>query len=201
MKHLKGSLVFGLFAITMIATGMSNGANAQNIVDYSQVMKSLNASSDTARRVGIDTGAIRRNIEARIKAEGTENATAPFSVLDELKKLPQLIVQIQFNLDADTIRPQSWVTVGRIADALHHPLLASNRFLIVGHTDSRGKRQYNLDLSERRALSVAAMLTSVFRVNSARLLAMGLGEEQLFDRKNPKNDVNRRVEFFNMGPN
>jgi OOP family OmpA-OmpF porin len=117
-----------------------------------------------------------------------------------LKKLPQLVVQNQFDLDSDAIRPQSWVTVSRIADALHHPLVAGNRFLIVGHTDAQGKRLYNFKLSERRAQSIVGMLTSTFKVNPSRLAAMGLGEEQLFDAADPNNGVNRRVEFFNMGP-
>ncbi|MCP4074400.1 MAG: OmpA family protein [Hyphomicrobiales bacterium] len=196
MKYLVSLLVSGLFGFT--ATLMD--VQAQNRVTYSQVMQSLVTSGKTARRVGIDTGVIRQDIENHIRAEGTENAQTSFSVLDELKKLPQLIVQIQFDLDSDSIRPESWVTIGRIADALHHPLLAGNRFLIIGHTDARGKRLYNLGLSQRRALSIVEMLTSTFRINPMRLVALGLGEEQLLDTGKPNNGVNRRVELLNMGP-
>ena len=196
MKYLIGLLVLGLAGVSMVISG----AQAQNVVTYNQVMQSLITSGNTARKVGIDTEAIRQEVEARIRAEGTEDAHSATPVLNLLKKLPQLIVQIQFDLDSDLIRPESFVTIGKIADALHHPLAAGNRFLIVGHTDSRGKRLYNLDLSNRRALSVADMLATTFRINPGRLTAMGLGEEQLFDAANPKNGVNRRVEFFNIGP-
>ncbi len=196
MKYLVSLLISGFVGFAT----MSSGAQAQNTLTYNQVMQSLVTSGKTAKRVGIDTGAIRQDIENRIRAEGTENAQTSFSVLGELKKLPQLIVQIQFDLDSDSIRPESWVTIGRIADALHHPLLAGNRFLIIGHTDAQGKRLYNLDLSQRRALSIVEMLTSTFRVNSQRLVALGLGEEQLFDAEKPNDGVNRRVELFNMGP-
>jgi OOP family OmpA-OmpF porin len=196
MKYLIGLLVFGLAGIVISTTRIQ----AQNVVTYKQVMQSLVTSGKTANKVGIDTAAIRRDVEARIIAEGTANAATPTPVLNVLRTLPQLIVQIQFDLDSDYIRPQSWVTIGKIADALHHPLAAGNRFLVVGHTDAQGKRIYNLDLSERRALSVVDLLTTTFRVNPDRLVAVGLGEEQLFDAANPNGGVNRRVEFFNIGP-
>jgi OOP family OmpA-OmpF porin len=196
MIYSTKSLTTGLLCLALM-TGI---AQAQNMVSFNQVIKSLSPTRNTAKRVGINTEAVRRDIEARIKAEGGENAQGQFAVLKELKKLPQLIVQIQFNLDSDVIRPESWVTVGRIADALHHPLLAGNRFLIVGHTDAQGKRLYNLELSQRRALSVTGMLISTFRVNPKRLIAMGLGEEQLFNKSKPNSGVNRRVELLNLGP-
>jgi OOP family OmpA-OmpF porin len=200
MKYSTRSLIRGV-VISAIASLVSiTASQAQNKLSFGQVMSSLVTSGETARKIGIDTEAIKRDVEARILEEGTENAQKPLPVLEVLKKLPQLVVQIQFDLDSDAIRPQSWVTVGRIADALHHPLVAGNRFLIVGHTDARGKRLYNFNLSERRAQSVVGMLTSTFKVNPSRLAAMGLGEEQLFDAADPNNGVNRRVEFFNMGP-
>ena len=196
MKQFAKLPLWGLLGLAMMVTS----AQAQNRVSYGQVMKSLVTTTGTARRVGINTDAIRQDIEARIAAEGTENAKKPSPVLDVLRKLPQLIVQIQFDLDKDTIRPESWVTIGKIADAFHHPLLAGNRFLIVGHTDARGKRLYNLELSQRRAFSVAEMLTGTFRVNPKRILFLGLGEEQLFNTAKPNDGVNRRVELINIGP-
>lgn len=196
MKYLFGSLISGLFGLA-IAT---NGALAQSRVDLQQVINSLVSTSSTARHVGFDTAAVRRDVEKRIRAEGGENARRQFSVIKELKRLPQLIVQIQFQFDSDVIQPSSWVTVGHIADALHHPLLSGNRFLIVGHTDAKGKRLYNFELSQNRAQSVADMLVSVFRVNPKRLLVMGLGEEQLRDTAKPNASINRRVELLNLGP-
>lgn len=196
MKKVANLLVWGFTVLSI----MTVGAQAQNTLTHNQVMKSLVSNSKTARRIGIDTAAVRRDIEARIQKEGTENTQTPSPALDVLRKLPQLIVQIQFDLDADSIRPQSWVTIGKIADALRHPLLAGTRFLIVGHTDARGKRIYNLDLSQRRALSVTDMLISTFRINPKRLLALGLGEEQLLKQSSPNSGVNRRVELINIGP-
>ena len=47
---------------------------------------------------------------------------------------------------------------------------------------------------------VAQILVSVFRVPGNRVIAMGLGEEQLQDTANPEAAINRRVSFYNLGP-
>ncbi len=41
---------------------------------------------------------------------------------------------------------------------------------------------------------------TTFRLNPNRIVAMGLGEEQLFDLTDPNDGVNRRVELVNIGP-
>lgn len=87
-----------------------------------------------------------------------------------------------------------------MADALHHPILLSNKFAIIGHTDAKGSRVYNLGLSDRRALSVMEMLVTTFAVDPAMLTAVGFGEEQLSDLQNPNSGVNRRVQLINIGP-
>jgi outer membrane protein OmpA-like peptidoglycan-associated protein len=47
--------------------------------------------------------------------------------------------------------------------------------VIVGHTDSQGTYQYNMDLSQRRAAAVAAQLSSVYGIQAARLSTAGVG--------------------------
>lgn len=189
--------------LTALAAGLALAAGpsqAQERITYQQALQGLAQSAETAQKIGIDTDAVRQDIEARIKADGSEDAKTAPSVAAALSKLPNFIVQIQFNLDSDIIRPESWVTVGRIADALQHPLVLGDRFLIVGNTDARGSREYNLELSRKRARSVAFMLVNVFGVQPNRMVTMGLGEEALFDTTDPDAAVNRRVELYNIGP-
>lgn len=174
--------------------------HAQNRLTVGELTSQLNQTAGNAQKVGIDVEAIRRDIETRIKAEGTDNAQAAPDVSAVLKNLPNFIVQIQFELNSDVISPGSWSTVGRIADAMYNPLLVGDRFLIVGNTDARGTRESNLTLSERRAAAVAEMLVNVFRVSPQRLMTIGLGEEQLLDTQNPNDGVNRRVQLINIGP-
>jgi OOP family OmpA-OmpF porin len=187
-------------AALLLFMPLSAGAQAQTRLTTGELTKQLNQTAGNAQKVGIDVDAIRADIEARIKADGTENAGGSPPISDVLKGLPNFIVQIQFELNSDVITIESWETVGRIADAMFNPLLAGDRFLIVGNTDARGKREANLNLSDRRAAAVAEMLANVFRVPANRLVSIGLGEEQLLDAQNPNDGVNRRVQLINIGP-
>lgn len=69
--------------------------------------------------------------------------------------------------------------------------------LVVGHTDSTGSPAYNQTLSERRAQSVANVLSSQ-GVSSARLRSFGQGEAQpVASNATPSGRaLNRRVEII-----
>jgi OmpA-OmpF porin, OOP family len=175
-------------------------ATAQATLSEGDIFNSLAGAGEAAQAAGIDVAAIRADIEQRIRVEGTENAAAPPPALQALAMLPNLRVEIQFDLDSDRIMPRSYFTVGRIADGLHHPQLLGFKFAVVGHTDAKGKREYNLKLSQRRAEAVVEALSTTFRVDPSQLVALGLGEEQPQDASNPHAAVNRRVQLLNLGP-
>jgi outer membrane protein OmpA-like peptidoglycan-associated protein len=86
-----------------------------------------------------------------------------------------------------------------IAEALHHPHLLGYKFLVVGHTDATGGREYNLDLSQRRADAIRHALVTTFRILPDRIEAVGLGEEQLRDPGHPGAPINRRVQLVTIG--
>ncbi len=116
----------------------------------------------------------------------------------QLRRLPHLNLDIQFNPDSPVIRPESYRTLGRIADALYDPRLLPYGFLIVGHTDATGRREINLTLSQRRADSVRDVLVTTFKISSKRVQAVGLGEEQLQDAEHPKAAVNQQIEIVTV---
>lgn len=64
---------------------------------------------------------------------------------------------------------------------------------IEGHTDSKGTDAYNLDLSKKRAKSVADYLATL-GVASSRLTTVGYGEQQPVNTENTESAENRRVE-------
>ena len=196
MSVLCKKLLGSAFAL-LIGTSFSL---AQGRINEGDILNSLQGTGQAASAANLNLDALRRDVEKRIQVEGTENAASPPPVLQALSTLPNLTVEIQFDFDSDWIRPASWETIGVIADALHHPLLLSNAFAVVGHTDAKGKRDYNLKLSQRRAGAVRDMLISTFRIPPGRLVALGLGEEQLRDPENPDAGVNRRVQLLNIGP-
>jgi peptidoglycan-associated lipoprotein len=75
-----------------------------------------------------------------------------------------------------------------------HP---ESRIAIQGHCDERGTNNYNLALSERRALSARAYLISQ-GIDESRVHVVGLGEEQpfCFDSNEKCWYQNRRAHFL-----
>jgi len=85
-----------------------------------------------------------------------------------------------------------------ILDSVALVLKEFNKTLVevAGHTDSTGAEQYNQQLSERRANSVAAYLRSR-KVNGERLMVVGAGENYPIANNDTSSgrQLNRRVEI------
>jgi OOP family OmpA-OmpF porin len=79
------------------------------------------------------------------------------------------------------------------AQALLLPQLVNMHFRIEGHTDSVGSRALNLDLSQRRAQSVADFLVSQ-GIDRERLEVRGFGFDQPLPGTRAAAGENRRVE-------
>jgi OOP family OmpA-OmpF porin len=80
---------------------------------------------------------------------------------------------IFFDTDKAVIKPESRPTLDEIAKLLRaQPQL---NVFIVGHTDSQGTFDYNVDLSRRRAEAVAAELAKSYKIANARLRTAGVG--------------------------
>lgn len=189
-------VTIGPLAALCALLAASAPANAQAALTTENLVEGLVGLETTPN---IDVGAMRRIALERIKREGGQSAVNRAPIAEMLYNLPQLTVEIQFNLNSAVIKPASYPTLGRIADALYHPQLSGYRVLVVGHTDATGKREYNLTLSEKRAAAIHEALVTTFRVPPQRVLSVGLGEEQLQDRGHPEAAVNRRVQIVTVG--
>lgn len=85
----------------------------------------------------------------------------------------------------------------QFAAALQTRDLSPMRFAVEGHTDAVGSRDYNLDLSRRRAEAVVNFITGL-GVDASRLQPQGFGfDKPRFGAAN--NPRNRRVEFARIG--
>jgi outer membrane protein OmpA-like peptidoglycan-associated protein len=73
-------------------------------------------------------------------------------------------------------------------------------FLIEGHTDAVGDTEDNLSLSDRRAQSVAEILTKDFNIPAENLETQGYGETQLRAQTDDAARVNRRVTVRRITP-
>jgi OmpA-OmpF porin, OOP family len=107
---------------------------------------------------------------------------------------------VLFDTGMATILPQSYPLLDEVVQVLKdNPSIGPVR--IEGNTDSRGGREYNLDLSERRAKSVLDYLAK-HGIKRSRLRTIGYG----FDHPVATNETalgrakNRRVEFRLLGP-
>ncbi len=155
------------------------------------------ASPETAP--DLDIVALRQQAADRVKSRADAVATKRPPIAPQLLKLPQLVVEIRFDEDAAVIRPESYRTLGRIADVLTDPKLLTSKFLIVVHTVSAGRRENNLTLSQRRADVIREVLVNTFKISSKRLQAIGLGEEQLLDAARPTAAANQRIQIATVG--
>lgn len=166
----------------------------------------INSGDMVSALQGVDESASTINAASlrQLVARGMQDSSRtnrmnrePLSV--ELSQHAQFTIAIQFDFNSARIRPDSFRAVGLMADALYHPYLQGYRFLIVGHTDAKGSREYNLKLSQERADAIRAALINPFGISPARIEAVGLGEEQLLNRSNPEAAENRRVQLINIG--
>jgi OOP family OmpA-OmpF porin len=148
---------------------------------------------------GISATGLRRLAARAVHDPSRDNPLNRAPLSEQLGNLAQLTIAVQFDFNSARIHPDSFRTIGLMADALYHPYLQGYCFLIVGHTDAKGGREYNLGLSQRRADAIRAALINPFGIHPARIEAVGLGEEQLLNRSNPLAAENRRVQLINIG--
>ncbi|TXI06258.1 MAG: OmpA family protein [Rhizobium sp.] len=132
-----------------------------------------------------------------MKAAGKQMAGLPN--WSKVARLPQMVVEIDFANDSVAIEPESYRTLGLIADALHHPNLWAYKFLVVGHTSSTGSDQHNLELSQQRADAIKEILSTTFAVDAGRLYAVGVGEYFPIEGTKSEAANNRRVQLYNLG--
>jgi outer membrane protein OmpA-like peptidoglycan-associated protein len=105
---------------------------------------------------------------------------------------------IMFDVNSDVIRPESFGVLKDIANVLKEN--ADIKVKVIGHTDSDGDDQKNLQLSQKRAAAVAKALQDSFGIDAARMQTDGKGEAvPVGDNKTKEGKaLNRRVEFIKL---
>lgn len=105
---------------------------------------------------------------------------------------------VTFATDSATISGSFYNTLNNLAHSFRE--YDQNTIDIVGHTDSTGAYQYNMDLSRRRAQSVASYLQGQ-GVNYSRMNVRGMGPDQpvASNADSYGRQQNRRVEI-NLRP-
>ncbi|GLU29999.1 OmpA family protein [Brucella sp. NBRC 12950] len=93
-------------------------------------------------------------------------------------------------------------TLRKVATAMQKVLAKDpgETFFIEGHTDAVGSDRSNLVLSDRRAESVASLLTEVYDIPAENLVTQGYGERFLKIRTQAAEQENRRVTIRRVTP-
>jgi len=101
-------------------------------------------------------------------------------------KIQEKYALILFDFNSDAISAGNQEIVSRIVSRMKD--LPQVKAEIVGHTDNIGKEEYNIKLSERRALSVYKLLIASYGEDAAgRITYRGVGPfEPLYDNSTPE---------------
>jgi outer membrane protein OmpA-like peptidoglycan-associated protein len=106
---------------------------------------------------------------------------------------------IYFDVNSAKIKSESWAALNQVASAIKS---VQGKITVIGHTDSDGGKEFNLNLSKKRAESVKQALVKNFGIDASRLLTDGKGASEPVDKNNtPEGKANnRRVEFVLTKP-
>jgi OmpA-OmpF porin, OOP family len=149
------------------------------------------------------------SVEAAAPAATATTATSPSAAAPTLgsttaspgisvpEPRPSISLLIQFDFDSARVRPVSQEALANLALALKSKELQDSRFAIEGHTDAKGRADYNLRLSQQRADAVRDLLVSQ-GVKLDRLKAQGKGSSELALPASPEAAENRRVRIVNL---
>jgi OmpA-OmpF porin, OOP family len=187
----------GLLLGTLAVAAVPVSGRAQTAIPAGEIIDKLSAAGDATP--DLDVAALKQQAADRVKAKADAQPLRRPLIAPLLTKLTQVRFDVLFDPDTSLIRPGSYGMIGSLADALSDPKLQPYKFLIVDHTESGGRRDANLALSQRRADSIRDVLVSTFKISGKRLVALGLGEEQLQDANKPAAPVNARAQIVAFG--
>lgn len=156
-------------------------------------------SSQHARNAALGCGAIGAGVGAYMDAQEAELREELQGTGVQVRRNGDqldLIMpgNITFGTDAYTIRSNFEPVLNSVSTVLYK--FQDTRLRVTGHTDSTGSRDYNYDLSNRRATSVANYLAST-GIDQNRLISQGMGPDEPIASNDTESGraMNRRVEL------
>tara|TARA_B100000965_G_scaffold401300_1_gene424889 strand:- start:315 stop:1220 length:906 start_codon:yes stop_codon:yes gene_type:complete len=134
----------------------------------------------------------QKEITKIIEEEKVEDKTPKIVIVTEnIKK--EVMQIIYFDFDNSRLSEVSKNTLFNFLDKNKNKL---NRYIIFGHTDTKGSSKYNMDLSIKRAESIKQVLLK-YGIASNNISILGKGENDLAvdTPDNTKHPANRRAEL------
>jgi outer membrane protein OmpA-like peptidoglycan-associated protein len=172
-------------------------SRGQAIPERDSIISQL-SQFDTAPE--LDVAALRQRVldKSRSRSRNEPEPSKRPPIVPEILNLPTVNLDIHFDTDTPVVRPDSYQTLGRLADALVNAALLPYSFLVVGHNPSTGRRDGNAMLSQRRADAIRDVLVNTFKISSKRIQTLGVGEEQFIDQTHPTSPVNQQIQIVTI---
>jgi len=167
----------------------SEDNNTQNDTDgdgFSNIVEK-NANTNPLDSMEHPEPAVKKEVSQEVKKEFQEDIKAIFK-----------LHKVEFEVNSAKLTNEGMATVGKVAEVLKkYPKIVIE---IAGHTDSDGKADYNMRLSQQRVDEVKKELVGL-KIDANRLKPVGYGETKpLVPNDTPENKArNRRVEFIIIG--
>lgn len=107
---------------------------------------------------------------------------------------------IEFKGDTDQLADRSASLLDSLSNALKYSRLLESKYVIEGHTDSRGSTRFSFLLSKQQADAVRNALIQS-GVDANRLRSEGKGFKEPQDERNPLSKTNRRIRVVLVNAN
>ncbi|HEV2494170.1 MAG TPA: OmpA family protein [Terriglobia bacterium] len=179
-------------------------ANAQRITDVDQKAEA-GVSDAQARAETADKDAGKADEHAQeaqnLAQKGVDQATTVAKDLDNIDNYqPVKSETVLFRINHADLTVEDKSTLDELAGNIN----SMKHFVIEvqGYTDKTGSKEYNLELSRRRADAVVRYLTEVHKIPLAKIHLLGYGEDSPAQPNNTRagRKENRRVEITVLAP-
>jgi len=188
---LEGGTVGGRHRMMLMARGKSIKAymDRQRLASVPEILATAGAPREIEIRLAASTKPMITNVRF---AQGGRPAK------DLLAEGRLVTHGIHFATGSDVVLPESAPILRQIASWMEANPAA--KLKVIGHTDNVGATAGNLDLSKRRAASVAQVLSAQLGVAADRFATDGMGDTQAVasNAKPEGRAMNRRVEFAKL---
>jgi outer membrane protein OmpA-like peptidoglycan-associated protein len=174
-----------------------DGGRGNTVVHFRHVPGKGDAAQSVAAKDSVRTPESIESAKTAATAKSLEELKKDLGVKEgatgEMAQIPN---EIMFAFDSDQLRPSATNILAECAELIQREHAKHVR--VIGHSDSVGRVDYNLELSKRRALTVKSWLVKQGGIANRDLLAIGLGPKKPMASNDTAEDraKNRRVEVM-----
>jgi len=192
------------FTLSLGLTGAANLASADqagapSVKDIIEALKPRKTRGLSVKPTQAEVERAKTIDELKTKA-ASRGLSVPErqQLADAVSDKPSLDFVIYFGFNSAEVSSRSKATLDALGTALQDDSLKGASIMVAGHTDAKGRAEYNLSLSEKRAESVRKYLNDKFDVPVETVTVVGYGAERLKNSGSPYASVNRRVQIVNL---